>query len=226
MSRSYQGSLMLPRWFIKLGFHLLYYQLAWTYEFVAWVVSFGQWSAWRRLALPYLEPGPTLELAYGTGVFFVDLLTAGYRPVGIDLSPYMARLAGRQLRRQGIDLRLVRARAQILPFPSDYFVNVVATFPADYISAPDTLDEVYRVLKEPKAESGSRLVIVAEGKLRGPWPIRPFIDWLYRITNQSPILPARPLKLMAAHRFKARSEMVELQGAQGRLYIAEKIELP
>lgn len=226
MSLPHHGSLMLPRWFIKLGFHLLYYQLAWTYEFVAWVVSFGQWSAWRRLALLYLEPGPTLELAYGTGVFFVDMLAAGYRPVGIDLSPYMARLAGRQLRRRAIDLRLTRARAQTLPFPSGYFVNVVATFPADYILAPATLDEVYRVLKDPQAESGSRLVIVAEGKLRGPWPIRPFIDWLYRITNQSPIPPARPLKLMAAHRFKARSEMVEHQGAHARLYIAEKIKLP
>ena len=73
---------MLPRWLIKLGFHLLYYQLAWTYELVAWLVSFGQWSTWRRLALLFMQPGPTLELAFGTGVFFIDMLEAGAERIG------------------------------------------------------------------------------------------------------------------------------------------------
>ena len=85
---------MLPQWLIKFGFHLLYYQFAWSYELVAWLVSFGQWTAWRRLALQFMQSGPTLELAFGTGVFFIDMVEAGYKPVGIDLSPYMARQAG------------------------------------------------------------------------------------------------------------------------------------
>ena len=214
---------MLPRWLIKLGFQLLYYQLAWTYELVAWSVSFGQWTAWRRLALQFMQPGPTLELAYGSGVFFVDMLEAGYKPVGIDLSPYMARLAAKQLRQKNFDLRLSRARAQALPFPSNYFVNVVATFPTDYMMASDTLAEIYRVLKSPEEGYIGRLVIVAEGELRGPWPIRPFIDWLYKITNQRHISPAKPLKLLTAHNFKARWELVEHRGARARLFIADKV---
>ena len=210
---------MLPRWLIKLGFHLLYNQLAWTYELVAWLVSFGQWSIWRRMALDFMKPGPTLELAFGTGVFFIDMLEAGYKPVGIDLSPYMARQAGRRLHQNNYAIRLNQAKTQAIPFPANHFVNVVATFPTDYMLESHTLAEIYRVLKD---DANSRLIIVAEGQLRGPWPIRPFIDWLYKITNQHTIPPQRPIKLLAAHNFEACWEIVEYRRAQARLLIAGK----
>ena len=215
---------MLPRWLIKLGFHLLYNQMAWTYDLVAWTVSFGQWSAWRRLALQFLHPGKTLEVAYGTGAFFVDLLEAGYTPVGIDLSPYMARLASKRLRRKKYALRLSQAGAQAFPFPSDYFSNVVATFPSEYIMELQTLSEIYRVLKSPTADTNlsGRLVVVAEGRLRGPWPLRPFIDWLYKVTGQRDIPLEQSLNVLATHNFKARWEMVEHEGVIARLLIADK----
>ena len=207
----------LPVWFLKLAFHLLYYQMAWSYDLVAWTVSFGQWAAWRRLALPYLKPGSTLELAYGTGGFFVDLIETGYRPVGIDLSPYMARLAGNRLRRKQYHLRLNRAKAQALPFPANTFDNVVATFPTDYMLQTETLAEIQRVLTRP-----GRLVIVAEGELRGPWPLRPIIDWLYRVTEQRSLPPARPLTLLEEQAFSARWQRVERDGAVARLLIGDK----
>ncbi len=207
----------LPVWFIKLGFYLLYNHLAWTYDWVAWSVSFGQWAAWRRIALKFLQPGPVLELAYGTGGFFLDMVEAGHRPVGIDLSPYMARIAGNRLRRQGYPLPLGRGQAQCLPFPANHFETVVATFPSDYMLQAETLAEVYRVL----SDSG-RLVIVAEGELRGPWPIRPFIDWLYDITNQRRIPPAQPLALLSEHGFEAEWQVVTEEGATIRLLLGEK----
>jgi ubiquinone/menaquinone biosynthesis C-methylase UbiE len=210
----------LPAQLIKFGFHLLYYQMAWSYDWVAWFVSFGQWVAWRRLALPFLSSGRTLELAFGTGGFFVDMIESGHQPVGIDLSPYMARLTRARLQYKGYPLRLNRAKAQALPFPSNYFDNVVATFPTDYMLQEETIAEVYRVLK-----SGSppgRLVIVAEGELRGPWPIRPVIDWLYRVTDQRSLPPSQPLKLMAAKNFTARWEWITHNGIAARLLIGEK----
>lgn len=214
---------MLPRWLIKVGFHLLYYQMAWTYDAVAWLVSFGQWAAWRRLAMPFLQPGPTLELAYGTGALFTEMTTTGYQPVGIDLSPYMARLAGQRLRRRHLPLRLNRARAQALPFPSHYFANVVATFPTDYMLAPDTIAEVYRILQPGNAtRPPGRLIVVFEGHLRGPWPIRPFINWLYKITGQRSLSPQKPLHQLNTGGFAARWERVERAGAVARLLIAEK----
>ena len=216
---------MLPRWLIKFGFHLLYNQMAWTYDLVAWSVSFGQWSAWRRLALQFLQPGRTLEVAYGTGAFFVDLLDAGYTPMGIDLSPYMARLAGKRLRCKEYTLRLSQARIQALPFPSNYFANVVATFPTDYMLEARTLSEIHRVLKNTatdKINPPGRLVVVAEGQLRGPWPLRPFIDWLYKFTGQRDLPLNQPLDMLTVHNFEARWKMVEHKGVTARLLIADK----
>jgi len=129
----------------------------------------------------------------------------------------MALIAGRKLRSGKHAGRLNRARAQKLPFPSNYFDNVVATFPSDYMLQDQTLAEIYRVLR-----SGGRLVIVAEGELRGPWPIRPMIDWLYRITDQRSLLPVKPLRLLKDHNFKAKWLIAEQNGARARLLIGEK----
>ncbi|MEM7345957.1 MAG: class I SAM-dependent methyltransferase [Chloroflexota bacterium] len=210
--------MILPRWFLKLAFHLLYYQMAWSYELVAWSVSFGQWSTWRRLAFSFFNKGKTLELAYGTGVFFTEMLDAGHDPVGLDLSPYMARQASRRLRRQNKPMLLSQGKAQMLPFPSHTFDTVVATFPTDYMLQDETLSEIHRVLRE----NSGRLIIVTEGYLRGPWPLRPFVDWLYDVTDQRRIPPEKPIALLTAHNFTARWEMVEQDGAVARLLIGEK----
>lgn len=212
--------MLLPRWLIKLGFYLLYNHMAFTYDTVAWVVSFGQWAAWRRLVLQFLQTGPTLELAYGTGGLMVDMATAGLNPVGIDLSPYMARLASRRLSRNGLPVRLCRAKAQHLPFPDNHFANVIATFPTNYIFEPDTVAEIYRVLTTTPQ---GRLIIVIEGQLRGPWPIRPFIDWLYRITDQRDFPPRYPLPIFAEYDLDARWQMVDHNGAAARMLIADKV---
>ena len=196
---------MFPRWLIKTGFYLLYNQMAWSYDLVAWTVSFGQWSAWRRLALQFMQPGPTLELAYGTGTFFINMLDKGYRPVGIDASPYMARQAGKRLKNNRHDLRLNQAQAQALPFPDKTFTNIVATFPTDYIMEDETLAEIHRVLRNATPDTPSRLIVVAEGQLRGPWPIRPFINWLYKVTGQRDIPLEKPMAPLAKHNFNARS---------------------
>ncbi len=208
---------MLPHWLIKLGFHLLYNQLAWTYDLVAWLVSFGQWAAWRRLSLRHMRPGPTLELAFGTGGFFVDMARAGYRPAGIDQSPFMARLARRRLHRHNLPAPLSRAQAQHLPFPAGLFVNVVATFPTNYIFMDETLAEIRRVLA-----ADGQLIVVFEGQLRGPWPLRPFIDWLYAITNQRGFHTLRPLSAFEAQGLAARWEMVDHNGARARVLLARR----
>ena len=212
--------MLLPRWLIKLGFYLLYNQMAFTYDTVAWVVSFGQWADWRRLVFQFLQSGPTLELAYGTGGLMVDMAAAGLNPAGIDVSPYMARLASRRLSRNGLPMRLCRAKAQRLPFPDNYFANVIATFPTNYIFEPDTVAEIYRVLS---TNPTGRLIIVIEGQLRGPWPIRPFIDWLYRISDQRDFPPRHTFPIFAEYDLDARWQMVDHNGATARMLIADKV---
>ncbi|MFQ5612823.1 MAG: class I SAM-dependent methyltransferase [Anaerolineae bacterium] len=218
----------LPRFLLRQGFHLLYNQLAWTYDAVAWSVSFGQWGAWRRCAIPFLQPGPVLELAYGTGGLFVDLVRRGWQPAGIDLSPYMARLARRRLRRfdPRLPSPLVRAQAQALPFPSGTFANAVATFPTEYIMDPASLAEVRRVLWSENSSGGQgapgQLIIVAEGKLKGPWPLQPLVEGLYRFTGQRRIPPAGPLPHLARQGFIARWETVTVDEATAHIVVAKR----
>src|SRR4051794_3110253 len=113
-------------WLLGTAFTLLYNQFAWAYDWVSHTFFHGQWRTWQRLALqrlPGIPGAQVLELGFGTGDIQYDLLRAGYRPVGIDLSAAMLRATRRKARRRGIAgrLRLARAQAQALPFPAATF---------------------------------------------------------------------------------------------------------
>ncbi|GAB4555314.1 MAG: hypothetical protein OHK0023_26370 [Anaerolineae bacterium] len=167
---------------IRFGFRLLYNELAFTYDCVSWVVSLGEWRAWIRAVLPHLHAphGSTiLEIAHGTGNLQLDLLEAGYQPVGIDLSRAMGRIASRKLRRQGKLPSLIRARAQSLPFADGMFAAIACTFPAPFILESETLRELYRVL-----DAGGRLVIVPNAVFTGGDPAQKALEVAYRITGQ------------------------------------------
>jgi len=156
--------------------------MAFTYDTVSTVVSLGAWRCWQRTALEYLESkqGDTiLELAHGTGNLQLDLLKAGYHAIGYDLSPYMGRIALAKLRRQGATARLVRGKAQQLPFPAKTFQAVISTFPTDFIFAPETLNEINRILCD-----GGQLIIIPNGVLTGGGIIEAGMEWLYQITGQ------------------------------------------
>ncbi|RMG85712.1 MAG: class I SAM-dependent methyltransferase [Chloroflexi bacterium] len=167
---------------IQFGFHLLYNQLAFTYDMVSWLVSLGSWRHWQRAVIPFLPPPadvPILELAHGTGNLQLDLLAAGYQTIGYDLSPYMGRIARRKLLRAGYQMRLVRGKAQQLPFPTGVFAAVVVTFPTAFIIEPATLKEAHRVLSDDGV-----LIVVSGGMLTGGGLLKRFIEWLYVITGQ------------------------------------------
>ncbi|MBN1967180.1 MAG: class I SAM-dependent methyltransferase [Anaerolineae bacterium] len=167
---------------VRFGFRLLYNEMAWTYDLVSWVVSLGAWRSWQRAAIRYLNVPPgtcVLELAHGTGNLQIDMLTAGLTAVGLDLSPYMGRIARRKLARLGIRADLVRGRGEHLPFPAGAFPAVVSTFPTEFIIAAETLREVYRVL-----QPDGRLVIVGNGRLTGGGIVAAVLEWAYRVTGQ------------------------------------------
>ena len=164
---------------VKWGFHLLYNQFAWTYDAVSWLVSLGNWRRWQRAVIPYLAGERTLEMASGTGNLLIDLAEAGFRPCGLDLSPYMVRITRRKLRRRGLAVPLCRGRAQALPFADGVFDSVVSTFPAEFILQPTTLREVARVLRP-----GGRAVVIAEARLAGRGLLSRLIELLYTITGQ------------------------------------------
>jgi demethylmenaquinone methyltransferase/2-methoxy-6-polyprenyl-1,4-benzoquinol methylase len=66
------------------------------YDLVNRLMTFGMDRGWRRRAVAALalEPGSVvLDVACGTGDLCRDLASAGYRPVGVDLSAGMLRHA-------------------------------------------------------------------------------------------------------------------------------------
>jgi ubiquinone/menaquinone biosynthesis C-methylase UbiE len=186
--------LRLRNWLLRLGFRFLYNELAWTYDGTSRLLSLGQWHTWQRTAIPYVVGERVLELAFGTGDLLLDLNASGKRPVGIDLSPYMARLARRKLLRHGLPVPLARSRAQALPFADGVFDSLAATFPTQYIIDPLTLAEAWRVLRP-----GGRLVVVDRCRFLGPHWLSRFVDWLYVITGQrSELRPVLIDRLRAA----------------------------
>jgi ubiquinone/menaquinone biosynthesis C-methylase UbiE len=169
----------LRRRVVKSGFHLLYNQLAFTYDSVAWLVSFGQWKAWGRTAIDRVRGQRVLELGHGPGHLLVALARNGRSPIGVDLSPEMIRIARQRIQQAGVQAPQVRCRVQALPFRSGVFDSAVSTFPTDYIADLATLREVRRVMNDR-----GRLIVVMGAQLVGQQPSTRFIEWLYRLTGQ------------------------------------------
>ena len=138
-------------WLIKAygwATDLLYHSFAWAYDLVAWLVSFGQWTQWRRDSLAYLQPGSILEVGFGTGELLIAMAEMGLNVVGLEFSPQMQRVTRRKLRQRNLSIPRVRGRSEALPFSSDSFDNVVVTFPSNYIARTETLTAFFRVLKK------------------------------------------------------------------------------
>lgn len=158
-------------------FYHLYHSLAFAYDAVAAVVSFGQWVEWTKATLPFIQGTRLLELGHGPGHLQRIFPTLGLFAVGLDESAQMGRLARRRLVRAGhAHPNLARGLGQSLPFPAETFDSLIATFPAPYIIEAQPLSEARRVLR-----NGGRLIV-----LPAAWPKNRLLHWLYRVTGESP----------------------------------------
>ena len=132
----------------------LYHEFAWAYDWVSWWVSLGHWSRWRSDALRHVTGYQVLEIGFGTGDLLLDMAGRGWQVYGLDLSPAMHRVTARKMRRRGLWVPRVRARAQAMPFADHSFDAVIATFPSQYILSLATLREVARLLCRPDPDVG------------------------------------------------------------------------
>ncbi len=195
---------------LRFAFRLLYNDFAWTYDLVSWSVSMGQWRAWQRTALPYLYGKRVLEVGHGTGNMLLDLLSLGFKPVGLDLSRQMGRIAGRKLRRvsgtRAPAVPLVGGRVEALPFAPASFDSLLATFPTEYIGQPPAIGEFRRVLRP-----GGAVVCVPSAQITGIGPADRLAAWLFRVTGQSADSLWAPLVARySAAGFQSRLERVRL----------------
>lgn len=209
---------MRPAYFLlRLGFRLLYHELAFTYDWVSRAVSVGQWRTWQRRAIPRLTGPRVLEMAHGTGNTLIDLVEAGLQPLGLDLSPQMGRIAKSKLKKRGLSVPLVRGRAQALPFASASFPSVVATFPTEYIVDAAAVAEFYRVL-----QPGGRLVFIPTALITGGSLLYRLAAWLFAVTGQSGPWPPRVEEIYSAVGFKVKIEVDKLERSEVTVVVAER----
>lgn len=219
---------------VRLGFRLLYNELAWTYDVVSWLASRGLWRRWQRTALAYLPAeGRVLEVGFGPGHLLLDLAQgdgapgAGRRQVfGLDLSPAMLRLARRRLASDGLGVSLVRGRAQELPFAAGTFDAVVLTFPTPFVYDRSWIEGLARLLRaRGTAQEGAgrtgRLVVVEEARFGQRGVLSRFLEWLYGATGQRGPAPDLPARLEEAG-FAAWRERVPVESTTVGLILAEK----
>ena len=198
---------------LRFFFKLLYHQFAFAYDFVAATVSWGQWKNWVASILPFIEGTRILEIGHGPGHLQRILLTLrrgsgqdrGLDSVALDESASMGRLAKHNT--DG-NARLTRGLAQYLPFADKSFDTIVSTFPAEYITDPLTLAEVRRCL----SDRGRFIVLPAA------WPKNPFLDWLFRVTGESPsdaidIVKSKFKKPLVDAGFETEIKMLDLHSS-------------
>ena len=203
--------------FLSIFFRYLYNEMAWSYDWVASIVSIGRWTTWTETTIPYLSGLKILELGHGTGHLITSLLQSDKQAVGIDLSPYMGNIASSRLKKAQLHVNLANAQAQHLPFKREYFDHVVATFPTEYILDEKTLSEIYRVLKP----AGSA-VILPVAWITGKGLADRLASWLFRTTGQSPQWDDQALDPAIRAGFDVRTERISLRSSQVLIVIAEK----
>jgi ubiquinone/menaquinone biosynthesis C-methylase UbiE len=176
---------------LRIFFRFLYHSFAWTYDFVAAVVSLGQWRTWVLSILPNL-PGPRiLELGHGPGHLQARLLADGQQAFGLDESRQMGSMARKRLLRHGYMPKLSRG---------------VATFPSEYIFDPQTMLEVYRVL----APGGEAVVLLMAWITAKSWYGR-LTAWYFHLLGLSNLKwEDRYFEPLQRIGFQTRAEQISL----------------
>ncbi|MFK7802771.1 MAG: class I SAM-dependent methyltransferase [Anaerolineae bacterium] len=224
---------MIWKRIVEFGFHLLYNQLAWTYDIVSWTVSLGEWRKWQLASLKFLQGPTVLEIAHGPGHMLVEMNQRGWQVSGLDLSPAMGRLAQARLKRLGLDgqVPLLRCRIPDIALKSAAFDSILSQFPTSFIFETETLSTLHRLLKP-----NGVLVVLPEGHLTSRGIVSRFIHWLFYITgqtvgdsNEQPDSEAEAAfwsslkQQFAAAGFEVRFEFVCLEKSEATVIVAQKI---
>jgi ubiquinone/menaquinone biosynthesis C-methylase UbiE len=208
---------------MRFFFHHFYHTFAWTYDFVAAVVSVGRWNAWIQTVVPYIDGKNVLEVGHGPGHLQELLIDSRRFTVGMDESRQMGHLAKRRLEKAGcIQFNLTRARAESLPFANDTFDTVLSTFPTEYIFDVHTLSAIHRILHK-----NGRLIVLPSAWITGQKFLDKSAAWLFKITGQSPafshgIVSQQIKQLLEASGFKPETQSIEIKSSTVLMVIASK----
>lgn len=134
----------------------------------------------REAVMELAAVTPGLEVAdigCGTGIYTGELLAAGARVVGVDISPEMLAIAAAKNEEYGDAVRFLAGDAAALPFADGSFDMVTSITAMEFFSKPaDCLQEMYRVVKP-----GGRLIVATLGSL-SPWSWQRRLKTFFRRT--------------------------------------------
>lgn len=113
------------------------------------------WRNWIGTALPHIKGARVLEVSFGTG-YLLTRYADRFETYGIDYNREMVQTARGNLAKVGLELPLIQAHVEYLPFPPVFFDTLVNTMSfSGYPDGRAAMSEMWRVLK-----SGGRLVMV------------------------------------------------------------------
>jgi ubiquinone/menaquinone biosynthesis C-methylase UbiE len=202
---------------LKIFFKLLYHQFAWSYDWIADIVSIGRWKTWVYSVIPFLGENMILELGCGPGHLQVAHSSGDASMFGIDSSRQMLNQASRNLSISNLEKKLVLGVAQELPFRDNSFPIVVSTFPSNYIFDPITLNQIWRILNDD-----GQLIILPAAWITGSNILDRFSSWLFTVTGEAPSAKsddleskfAQPFEKLSQAGFQVQYELIDLDSSQ------------
>jgi ubiquinone/menaquinone biosynthesis C-methylase UbiE len=194
---------------LKTFFHLLYHKFAWTYDFVAAVVSLGEWNSWVLSVLPYLSGPDILEIGPGPGHLQIAMRREGFRSFALEASPEMSRFVFERISRFESCILIVNGYAQFIPFSNLAFNQVVSTFPTEYILNPFVLSEIFRILKP-----GGQVIILPAAWITGQNFKHRLAAGLFNATGQSPAWDNQLSEKLSAAGFIVATEFIEKKSSR------------
>jgi ubiquinone/menaquinone biosynthesis C-methylase UbiE len=121
-----------------------------------------------KLILDMLQPGPgehILDAGCGTGIFTHDLLAAGARVTGLDLSLPMLRRAGNKA--APYPFHMLQGDLRKLPFAGNSFDKAVSVTAIEFIEdAKGAVGELFRITRP------GGCIVVANLNSLSPWAVR------------------------------------------------------
>lgn len=136
----------------------MFNEIAFRYDLLNQLLSFGIHNRWRKKAIRLLNSHPLtpnsqlLDVATGTGDFAIDAIKLNPKKItGIDISEDMIAIGRKKIKEKKLSglIELMKADSEDLPFPEDHFDAATVGFGVrNFENLEKGLSEICRVLKK------------------------------------------------------------------------------